>query len=410
MKTTIVQIFTIMVLSMAAASCLKTIEPGKTGEAVKLSVKVVLPDDMKELVNISDVTVKMQNKNLPVCYNAHPDANGNVIFNVAADKYDILVSYYNKATRISANGMHKEFLLTDAGIASSSGEFEKPEFTIDLAVSLPSPIVIREFFYHGSKTLEGDEGYTKDQYFEIFNNNGKGGNDYYLDSLCIAAIYPYNSTGGNNAWSGADTLAIAQMYWMIPGDGHSYCLKPGEGAVVAAKSAMDHSSRATSGLQLNKAQFCCYDENLSGHEISAGVVPLVLTMAGMGTAWALSIHSPALVLFRPSMGVAEYRRQAHIWERYEPGKTTGTKYWHIAKEWIIDGIECYDSPTGALKRLPASIDASYACMTAAHYSGLCISRKMDEDASTEDIKVYKDTNNSLEDFNVDVKPSPSLKQ
>ena len=131
---------------------------------------------------------------------------------------------------------------------------------------------------------------------------------------------------------------------------------------------------------------------------------------GQGTAWAFSIHSPALVLFRPEMGVGQYLSQASEWERYEPGKTSGTKYWHIAKEWIIDGVECYDTPTGALKRLPASVDASYACMTSAHYSGKCITRKLDEEASKGGVEVFVDTNNSIADFITDAEPAPRLKQ
>lgn len=404
-------IIALMVTIMAVSSCLKGTEALRkgtgedTGKAVPFTVKVVLPETEAK-INMDEITVSLQSKTMKIALEASPDEQGIVEFNVAPDKYDVLASYYNKATRVAANGYHSEFLLCDRGIVRSEGQYDAPKIEIPMSVSLPSPIVIREIYYHGSMGLEG-KSYTKDQYFEIYNNNGSGGNDYYLDSLCIATIFPFNSIGGNTAWVNADTLAIAQMYWMIPGDGKTYKIAPGEGAVVACKAAVDHSTRATSGLHLENAHFGCYDEQLSGHEISAGVVAAQMTMCGQGTAWAVSVGSPAFVVFRPSMGVAQYRKEAAIWERYEPGKSSGTKYWHIAKEWIIDGVECYDTPDGAIKRLPSTVDASYACMKSSHYSGLCISRKLEHNEGG--VAVYMDTNNSLNDFLTDQPLSPNLK-
>lgn len=395
----------------ALSSCLKGTEAlrrgsaSESGASVSLKVKVALPETEAK-IDMGDIEVRIQSKTMGIAVTLHPDKDGIVNFRVAPDKYDVLASYYNKVTRVAANGYFSEFLISDAGIVGSDGGYVKPEIEIPLSVSLPSPIVIRELYFHGSKNLEGST-YTKDTYFEIYNNNGAGGNDYYLDSLCFAAVFPYNSTGGNTAWLGADTLAIAQMYWMIPGTGKTYRLAPGESAVVACKAAVDHSGRATSGLHLEKAHFGCYDEQLSGHEISAGVTVAQMTMCGQGTAWALSVGSPAFVLFRPSMGVAQYRKEASEWERYEPGKSSGTKYWHIAREWIVDGVECYDTPDGAIKRLPSTVDASYACMKSAHYSGLCISRKLE--FSDSGVDVFMDTNNSQNDFLTDQPLSPRLK-
>jgi hypothetical protein len=107
------------------------------------------------------------------------------------------------------------------------------------------------------------------------------------------------------------------------------------------------------------------------------------------------------------MGVAAYQAQGAIWENYEPGKSSGSKYWHIDKDWILDGVECVDSPSSAIKRLPGTIDASYVWMRSGHYSGKCVTRKLD---FTEDgIDVFQDTNNSDADFIPDQNPSPRLK-
>lgn len=346
-------------------------------------------------VDLTQLEVRLQNKSADFTYLEHPDADGLVSFDVQPGKYDVVASAWFKATRIAVNGASEEFILLD-----------ELRLEIPLLVAVPNPLIIREAYFHGSSTLEG-ANYTKDTYIELYNNAGPGGQTLYLDSICLAAIFPYNSTTGNNAWTGSDKLAIAQMYWMFPGDGHTYPLAPGESAVVACQAAVDHAGRATSGLHLNKAHFGCWSETLPRHEIAAGVVPMVLNMTGQGNAWALSVHSPAIVVFRPEMGVAAWQSQATVWEDYEPGTSSGSKYWHIHKDWILDGVECVDSPSAAIKRLPGSVDASYVWMRSGHYSGLCVTRRLD--FTEGGIDVFQDTNNSDADFLPDSTPSPRLK-
>lgn len=377
------------ILLLAAVSCYRE-EPAVAHLTVQLRL-----GDATVAVDLTQIEVRLQNKTADFSYTAHPDASGAVSFDVQPGKYDVVASAWFKSTRIAVNGASEEFLLLD-------------DYTLEipLNVAVPNPLIIREAYYHGSSTLEG-ANYTKDTYIELYNNAGPGGRTLYLDSLCLAAIFPYNSTTGNNAWTGSDKLAIAQMYWMFPGDGHTYPLAPGESAVVACQAAVDHAGRATSGLHLNKAHFGCWSETLPRHEIAAGVVPMVLNMTGQGNAWALSVHSPAIVVFRPEMGVAAWQAQAAVWEDFEPGTSSGTKYWHIHKDWILDGVECVDSPSAAIKRLPGTVDASYVWMRSGHYSGLCVTRRLD---FTEDgIDVFQDTNNSDADFLPDSAPSPRLK-
>ena len=395
---------------LCAVSCISRVTAEEAEqEAVELTVKVSIPEEHKGLVGIEEITVSLQSSSLPVSFKAHPSEDSTVVFRAAPEKYSVLASYSNSSTRVYINGRCNEFILTPEGLIDSEGALSSREIKMNLSVAVPSPIVIRELYYHGSMTADGEKSYTKDRYVEIYNNNGAGGDVYYLDSLCLAGIFPYNSTAGNTAWRDADTLAIGSFYWIVPGKGKDYPLQPGESAVIALIAATDHRGLSTSGLELQRAHFGCYDESLSGHEIDASVPRLQLGDGGQGTAWAVSIHSPAFVLFRPSMGLAAYRASAADWERYEPGKTSGTKYWHIASSWIVDGVECFDSPTGALKRLPSSVDVSYACMKSAHYSGKCITRRLDEVASAGGVDVYIDTNNSLEDFLTDQIPSPRLR-
>ncbi len=391
----------LLLMTLLAASCYREVP-----SVARLSVQLVLEEAPVE-IDLTQVEVRLQNKGADFSYSAYPDASGTVSFEVQPGKYDVMASAWFEATRVAVNGASEEFLLTVGGLVDAAGGIVAPNLILRLNVAVPNPLIIREFYYHGSSTLEG-ANYTKDTYVELYNNAGPGGQTVFLDSLCLAAIYPYNSTTGNNAWAGRDTIAIAQMYWMFPGDGHTYALEPGESAVVACIAAVDHAGRATSALGLNRAHFGCWSETLSRHEIAAGVVPMVLNMTGQGNAWALSIHSPALVVFRPETGVAAWQAQASLWERFEPGKTSGTRYWHIAKDWILDGVECVDSPSSAIKRLPGTVDASYVWMRSGHYSGKCVTRRLDFVDSG--VEVFMDTNNSDADFIPDSNPQPRLKR
>ena len=397
MKRPIILCFALLLLAL---SCYRE-EP----VAARLDVQLWL-DNTEVAVDLTELEVRLQNKGADFTYTAHPDASGQVSFEVQPGKYDVVASAWFKSTRIAVNGASEEFILTADGLYDAQGTLRAPLLEIPLHVAVPNPLIIREAYFHGSSTLEG-ANYTKDTYIELYNNAGPGGQTVYLDSLCLATVFPYNSTTGNNAWAGRDTIPIAQMYWMFPGDGHTYPLAPGESAVVACIAAVDHGGRATSGLPLQKAHFGCWSEILPRHEIAAGVVPMVLNMTGQGNQWAISIHSPAFVVFKPAMGVAAYQSQAAIWEDFEPGKSSGSKYWHIDKAWILDGVECVDSPSSAIKRLPGTVDASYVWMRSGHYSGKCVTRRLDFTA--DGIEVFMDTNNSDADFIPDSPLNPRLK-
>jgi hypothetical protein len=392
----------IFLSSLVSVSCIREVD-----NSADLQIDITLPSDVDVDIDMSKITVKLQNSSNPFVYTKNADKNGHVEFHVQPGKYDLLASCYYESSRIAVNASKTEFILIDEGIVSDDGSIAPANINMTLNVAVPSPLVIRELYYHGSSTLEG-AAYTKDQYIEIYNNSGPDGDVVFLDSLCIAVIHPANSTTSNNAWKGLDTIPIFQMFWYFPGNGTSYPLAPGESSVIATRAAVDHSGRATSGLHLELSHFGCYDDILSGHEIAAGVPRMVCHITGQGSAWAMSISSPAIVLFKPKMGVSQYLKQAHIWERYEPGMSSGTKYWHISKEWIMDGVECADSPEGAIKRLPGTVDASYVWMRSPHYSGKCITRALQ--GVFDGIEVFMDTNNSSEDFIPDSTPAPRLKK
>ncbi|MDR0295304.1 MAG: DUF4876 domain-containing protein [Prevotellaceae bacterium] len=381
-------------------SCLN--EEQTTSSTATFTVKAVLPESFGGLVDMTKISVQIQSIEMPIVYRKFLDADGIADFTIEPGRCRAVVS--SRTPDGIFNGLVSEFLLTTYGVIGDDGSDISQLLTINLEVAAAGGIIFREVYYVCSQTLLGTN-YLRDQYVELYNNTDM---EFFLDSLCLGAIHPANGAGNaNNPWRGMDTIALYQMLWMFPGTGRDYPLGPGESAVVAW-NAIDHTGLCTSGFNFAKAHFGIYDPALTGHEKHPDVPAMIRkTSNSSATVFIISISSPAVVLFRPVMGVQRYLDDMDTWERYQPGTTSGPKYWHIAKEWIIDGVECSNGPTITEKRLPVSVDAGFTYVNTGSYSGRAVRRKVEQVLPNR--IVYQDTNNSSEDFEINVIPSPQLK-
>ncbi|MDD4920094.1 MAG: DUF4876 domain-containing protein [Bacteroidales bacterium] len=382
----LIVLFSASLLPVLLPGCLE-VEPVYS----TLSISVEPPREQAG-IDLTVVKVRAQGVDEPVFYETFPDASGDAVLKVSPGRYTLLLSaLYPEG--FSVNASHPEFL----ALPSETTVFS---FKLDLALS--GGIIFRQVYYAGSKTFDG-ANYTKDQFLELYNNTDQV---HYLDSLCVGALAPANSTVSNNPWMGRDTLGLFQMTWMIPGGGTDYPLAPGE-SVILAFNAVDHTARATSGLDLSRAHFGFYDEELPNHEKHPDVPALKRIFAGQGTAYTMSVHSPAPVIFRPVMGVARWLADVERWQKYQPGSTSGLKYIHIHRSWILDGVECVQNPANALKRQPASVDAGFTWLEQGQNKGNAVVRKVNEVLPGGRI-IYSDTNNSAVDFLSDVPAAPIL--
>ena len=385
-KIHILRLLAIMVMAGLWTGCLQ-VEPQYS--TINVSVQ---PPDEQPGIDLTAVKIRVQGVDEPVYYQTVADASGNAVLQVSPGRYTLLVSaLYAEGFSVSAS--HPEFLALPS---------ETSDFSLRLDLALSGGIIFRQIYYAGSRTFEG-ANYTKDQFLELYNNTDQV---YYLDSLCIGALAPANSTVSNNPWAGRDTVGLFQMTWMIPGYGTDYPLGPGE-SVVLAFNAVDHSARCTSGLDLSKAHFGFYDEALPNHEKHPDVPALKRIFAGQGTAYTMSVHSPAPVIFRPVMGVARWLEDVKTWQNYQPGSTSGMKYMHIHRSWILDGVECVQNPANALKRQPTSVDAGFIWLQQGPNKGTAVIRKIKETLDDGRI-IYNDTNNSADDFIADIPAAPVL--
>ncbi len=388
-------IFTVVLsATLIFSGCTKEEKPSAT-----VSIQALAPADKPD-IDFTILSIKLQNTADGSTYSGNFDQNGKVSFTVEQGRYKVTATY---SGAYNVNGVVNDFSLTVNGInGGNSNTVEMP-----LIVSVSSDIIFREIYFCGTKTA-ANANYNKDNYFELYNNSD---HDIYLDGLCFASVYPYNSTVSSNSWATTYNLSFLPIgystIWQFPGNGTEHKLAPGASCVLA-QNVKDHRTDAPSSINLSGAHWAIYNEQYTQQTTPPAGTPILNRLtSGLGTAYVPSIGSPAMVIFYLPMSVDEYLAAEAEYYQYEPGKSS-TKYWHIRSQWIIDGVEAMDKDNNnKTKRLPTSVDAGWTYVSNGSYANKAVSRKIKEVINGR--TVYKDTNNSTEDFDIDVIPAPRTK-
>lgn len=285
---------------------------------------------------------------------------------------------------------------------------------LSISVSKSGTIVIKELYCGGCKKLPLEGNYQHDQYFILHNNDF---NVQHLDGLCFGTLSPYNSTG-SSPWVSKDPetgdtvfqdfLPIIQAVWQFPGDGDDFPLQPGEDAVICLKGAIDHAAQYPLSVNLNKpGYFVCYNNtyfpNTTNHpapgdQISVDRYLKVVIKTGKANAYAISVSSPTLVIFRPEgVAIEDYVHQTDNVIPV-PGSTVDNVV-KVPFGWVVDAMEVFDGTSSTnSKRLAPALDAGYVVQTNL-YLGRSLMRNVDQEATAlSGYEVLADTNNSLNDF------------
>ncbi len=357
-------------------------------------IQAAAPAELPDL-DLQILTVTLKNSADGAVYTGHFDANGKIAFTVDQGRYTAITSY---SGAFNINGVTSEFTLALNGVNGGPGNTVE----IPLVVSTSGDIIIREFYFCGTKTAAG-ANYNKDNYFELYNNSD---HDVYLDGLCFASVYPYNSKSSSNSWETNGLTFLPTGYstiWQFPGKGTENKLAPGESRVLA-QNVKDHTVDAPTSVNLSGAHWALYHEQYTQQSVPPTGTPILNRLtSGLGTAYLPSLTSPAIVIFYLPMGADAYVADEATYYQYEPGKSS-TKYWHIRSEWIIDGVECREENANVIRRLPTSVDAGYTYVSNGSYANKSVSRKVKEVVNGR--TVYQDTNNSSNDFTPDAALNP----
>jgi hypothetical protein len=332
------------------------------------------------------------------------DTDGDVVFELVQGTYNFTTNFTvtaDDSVEYTFNGVLSNYSL----VAESST-------TIDLILAdNTGGFVIKEIYYAGSKTAEGSNYYS-DQFHEIFNNSG---DTLYADGLCLAILDP-SSTASLSSWTDddgslLDLIPLTFHTWIVPGDGDDYPVYPGEGFVIAQDGInhiTDENGNSNSPVDLSNADWETYVE-ASGKDLDASAVSnltLVYTTSTSMFDWLVSVFGPAEVLFRLPSDWETYVADADNFMT-KPGSTSSTQYLIISPDDVIDAVECARvDKDNIYKRLPTSLDAGYTYTEAGTYSSKSVRRKVK--MIIDGRVIYKDTNNSSEDFLHDLTPTPGV--
>ncbi len=383
----------------------------------KLNINLIYPEGF-EHEQKAGAEITVINPTNGAVYNIVSDNNGKASIDLQYGFYRISVT--DKGTPVSGaipifNRSIDQVRLID----TLKGDLS---VNVELVLSYAGQLIIKEIYYRGCIGTDL-KNFQYDKYIALYNNSDEVA---YLDSVCFGIVEPYNAPTNPSPWSYIkdgqrvirDTIPIIEAVWQFPGNGKSYPLQPGETAVVALSAAVDHTILRPMSVNLNvPGYWVCYNQRYTNASYHPSPGPNLvgrwldlLWKEGTSTAYPFSVSSPAPVIFRiPEVGAQAYVNNPANRSR-KPGTTSATEYVLIPSTWVLDGVECFDASTKN-KRLPASIDASYALMENSEaYQGKTVHRKIDPiaTAAAGGRIVYMDTNNSANDFYI--RQSQSIKE
>ena len=389
------RIIYILSIVLAAVSCadIRHVNPYEEGLHA-LTVTPQWPDDGFER---SGAEVRVEDMNTGSRYVSQTGADGTATFTLPNGLYRVTLSGRNGSNVFNASA--------DKVVISGRDH----TLALTLSISKAGSIVIKELYCGGCKKFPQEGDYQADQYIILHNN------DYqvqYLDGICFGTLSPYNSTGANPWISDGGQLPefipLIQAVWQFPGDGDDFPLQPGEDAVLCLRGAIDHAAQFPLSVNLNRPDyFVCYNstyfDNTKYHPAPGNLISQdryldVVIKTGKANAYAMSISSPAVVIFRAEgITIQEY---VLIPENVTP--VPGNAVDNVVKvpyEWVLDAMEVFDGRSASnQKRLAASADAGYVSLSDT-FLGHTLMRRVDEEATAQaGYEILADTNNSLNDF------------
>lgn len=311
----------------------------------------LVPEDNTVELPFGNIAVTLKNQTLSNSYTLATDAEGCVSFTIPPGSCTISLSHSLTIglTTYTFSGGYAD-LYIEPGDEDMSLEIRVVLHAIPL-------LVIEELYFGGCRKPDGKSTYNTDQYLSIANNSQQ---TLYLDGLCIGQAAPFTTTKPSSWMQYTDMteIPLTMMCWQFPGSGTDHPLLPGQRQIVAT-NAIDHTagpSGIPASVDLSQVEWGFWNASLRDSKITAGVKPLDLIWHTSGTAYALTVGGPTLLLFMPQSDMAAWVSDAgHI--RREPESTSKLQYLHIPADWVIDVANYVSSASLVVNsRLPFSMD------------------------------------------------------
>lgn len=325
--------------------------------------------------------------------------------NGIATATDIIPGVYTIS--VSASQNQGGFTYTIAGSESNVSLIaDGAEVTVKVDAVKEAALVFKEIYYTG---VDPANFYFRDQFYEIYNNSTEV---VYADGLCIAeTVFANIDKSVIYEWPipNADQYVFARVIWQLPGDGTTYPVQPGESFVIAqwaTNHKAENLSKGLSPVDLTGAEFEAIEKETTFNGIlltdNLAINMKKVVQAGYAMPqWLTSTDGSRYVLFKPSKPL---KNEDFI-------TATNADYQGTAREIaisdVIDAVQAVNNESGmSVLGLPTALDAG-AIWCSGSYVGESIARKIKE-TRPDGTKVYQDTNNTSNDF--EVKKDPQLRR
>jgi hypothetical protein len=373
---------------------------------ISMVVNVRYPQEFNQGSGVAGAEVKVTNVQTGREYLSVTGDDGKASFHIRGGNYNIVISLTEeRELMVEGYPVKKTVLFTGAMngqlIISDQISFDlKLDYTVE-----KEGFVIKELYTSGCRTPEG-KSYQADKFVEIFNNTDKV---LYSDGLCFGVVHP-TTTDRPTPWVDAagkllDRIPLWSFVAIVPGSGKEHPIQPGASFVIAL-SGLNHRDDPKgnpNSIDLSHAAWEFYVED--GSYVDVPSVPnMLMQRITAGTAMIFDVRGQVCILFRlPSDDLqAIFTNQNNF--MVQPGGTF--RCFMVPYGWVIDGVENVRlSDQGVYKRLPDMIDVGYIQHRG---SGEKVSIRRKVLKVLDGRTVYKDTNNSSEDFLTNQDPSPGV--
>jgi hypothetical protein len=320
---------------------------------------------------------------------------------------------------------------------------------LDLTVSRAGTLVIKEIYNGGTSKAPAEGTLQNDQYVIIYNN-------YHLpislEGWSFGKIEPGNSTTNNTWWltpnaDGTNAfpsyVPVGDCVWEFPkasDSGEEFVVEPYGQVVLVTNGAVDHSAEFPLSVNLNKSDyFITYDNQLFTHEmyhptpgnqIRTDHYLDALRKLGQSTGYGMSVSCPGILLFKVADNAGTTLAQYVSDDANTPllPSSSTNRMLKVPYDWVRDAVEVFrEGATNNAKRFAPEADGGFVYLSQS-YLGHTLYRNVDKEATLAiegneaklvynyslgndpsgidaeaSIKngckiVYKDTNNSTNDF------------
>lgn len=410
-----------------------------------LSIQVAYPSSTRasgQEWSLDGITVSLSDT-YGSLFDAKTDETGTAKFSVPVGIYEATasISHSDEGYVYNYNVLQSGIVVT--GSTDSTGSSEGINVSMSFTESVSGQIVIKELYIGGCQRVGSSSAYSSDKYCILYNNSDQTAS---VDNLCFGFVLPLNAHATNNNYDSDGNFSFESEGFIPAGYAiwhmqNTFTLEPGEQAVIAIYGAINHKEDYPNSVDLSNADYCMYDPLDYNQSSSSTYYPapsaniptdhyLLAEKYGYAasSSWPIGNYGPGFYIFATEdMTPAEFANQMDYW--YNGGSTAAaSQCLKVPVDWILDGMEVYNEQREASsrKRLTSAVDAGYTLLTNSY--GHTSYRNVDQEA-TEALEeneglliynyaygddpsgidaeaslkngariIYKDTNNSTNDF------------